>query len=112
MSGISTHVLDLTLGKPAAGIPVLLDRRDGGKWERLAAEMTDTDGRCRELLPATGVVAGAYRLTFVTEGYFLRNGASLLYPEITLIFQIAHAGTSYHMPVLLSPNGYTTYRGS
>lgn len=112
MSGISTHVLDLTQGKPAVGIPVRLEVFNSGVWQIVVEKTTDTGGRCRELLPVEAVTADTYRLIFATRAYFASSNTKLLYPEIILTFQAAEAGTSYHMPLLLSPNGYTTYKGS
>jgi len=109
MSGISTHVLDLATGRPAADIPVRLELFDAGTWHLMTMQATDVDGRCKELLPASAVTADSYRLIFNTGAYF--SGKSL-YPEIVITFQVGEPGSNYHMPVLLSPNGYTTYRGS
>lgn len=109
MSGISTHVLDLATGRPAAGIPVRLELLDQGSWHTVTAQATDADGRCKELLPASAVTADSYRIVLNITAYL--KGLPL-YPEIVITFQVAEPGASYHMPVLLSPNGFTTYRGS
>jgi 5-hydroxyisourate hydrolase len=109
MSWISTHVLDTVLGKPAAGVPVLLERRDSGQWITIATSATDTDGRCGEL--ARNAPAGVYRLTFDTSAYLERNGRTSIYPEIYILFNCS-GEAHYHMPLLLSDNSYTTYRGS
>jgi 5-hydroxyisourate hydrolase len=109
MSGISTHILDLATGKPAAGVPVRLELLDAGTWHPLTTQVTDADGRCRELLPQGAVSADCYRLIFNTGAYFTGQP---LYPEVIITFRIAEPGMNYHMPLLLSPNGYTTYRGS
>jgi 5-hydroxyisourate hydrolase len=110
MSGISTHVLDVAEGRPASGVWVELARRSGDAWFALATGVTDADGRCRELVTAEAVKAGAYKLTFRTGDYFL--GRETLYPEVVIVFQVETDGRSYHIPLLLSPFGYTTYRGS
>jgi 5-hydroxyisourate hydrolase len=109
MSRITTHVLDTVLGKPAAEIAVRLDSKTGGGWVEVAASATDGDGRCRDLAPEAA--AGAYRLTFETGAYFARSGRSSIYPEISIVFECV-GDEHYHLPLLLSDNSYTTYRGS
>lgn len=112
MSGISTHVLDTARGRPAAGIPVLLERLDGTATEVGRGE-TDADGRVRALLPeGADVEAGLYRLTFETGPYLEASAGGGFYPEVSVIFRIAHGGQHHHVPLLLSPFGYSTYRGS
>ena len=109
MSAITTHVLDTVLGKPAGGIAVRLEKQEAGAWIAIAASATDADGRCRDLAP--DAPAGVYRLTFETGSYMKRLGRSTIYPEITIVF-ICGGETHYHLPLLLSDNSYTTYRGS
>jgi 5-hydroxyisourate hydrolase len=109
MSRITTHVLDTVPGKPAAGIAVRLDRQEGAAWNALAASATDPDGRCRDLAP--DAPAGVYRLTFETGAYFARAGRTSIYPEVVIVFS-CDGGAHYHLPLLLSDNSYTTYRGS
>lgn len=102
---LSTHVLDAAKGRPAEGVAVRLDRRDtDGGWTTVAEARTDADGRIREwgVLPQEGV----HRLTFDTEGL------SEFYPEVTVAFTIADPGRHYHVPLLISPFAYSTYRGS
>jgi 5-hydroxyisourate hydrolase len=113
MSGITTHVLDTALGRPAAGVPVALDIRDeNGDWRRVAEGRTDDDGRLRTLLPAdAAVVSGIYRLVFGSARYFANGGVTGFFPSVTIEFSAA-AGGHYHVPLLLSPYGYSTYRGS
>ena len=104
MSGISTHVLDTTEGRPAAGMQVRLEINDP-LWYGVGGGVTDTNGRIAQLLPdGEPLRAEQYRLTFYTNGPF--------YPEIAITFQIADPSAHYHVPLLLSPYGYTTYRGS
>jgi 5-hydroxyisourate hydrolase len=114
MSRISTHVLDTAKGKPAAGVPVSLERQDAsGKWLSLALAQTDQGGRCGELLPDSATLAeGVYRLTFDTAAYFTACGVDGLYPAVEVMFRVRKGETHFHIPLLLSPNGYTTYRGS
>jgi 5-hydroxyisourate hydrolase len=114
MNRISTHVLDTAKGKPATGVPVRLERQDSsGKWSSLSSEQTDRDGRCGQLLPdGTTLVEGVYRLLFDTASYFRACGVDGLYPVVEITFRIRGGESSFHIPLLLSPNGYTTYRGS
>jgi|ERR1700733_1812082 5-hydroxyisourate hydrolase len=109
MSRITTHVLDAVLGKPAAGIPVKLERKNESAWIDVAGGETDEDGRCRELAP--DAPDGVYRLTFEIAAYFKSNGRHSIYPAIALTFQ-CDGLEHYHLPLLLSDNSYTTYRGS
>jgi 5-hydroxyisourate hydrolase len=109
MSGITTHVLDTVLGKPAAGIGVRLERLDEESWLLLAESATDADGRCRNLESEAAI--GLYRLTFSTAAYFKEQRRSSIYPEICITFH-CRGEAHYHLPLLLSDNSYTTYRGS
>jgi len=109
MSAITTHILDVVLGKPAAGIAVRLDIRDGDEWNAVAASATDADGRCRDL--AQDAKPGVYRLIFDTGAYFAHAERGSVYPEVAITF-ICAGEAHYHMPLLLSDNSYTTYRGS
>ena len=110
MSAITTHVLDTVLGKPGAGIRVSLDRKASGDWIPVGESLTDPDGRCRDL--AANPEQGTYRLTFATGDYLARQRRLSLYPEIVVVFNLADADGHYHLPLLLSDNSYTTYRGS
>jgi 5-hydroxyisourate hydrolase len=114
MSGISTHVLDTAKGKPALGVPVRLERQDvPGKWSPVGSGQTDQDGRCAQLLPESVLLAeGVYRLTFDTATYFAACGVDGLYPSVEIVFRVRGGESHFHIPLLLSPNGYTTYRGS
>jgi 5-hydroxyisourate hydrolase len=109
MSKITTHVLDTVLGKPAAGIAVKLERQENQDWKSIAHAETDQDGRCANL--ASDALPGAYRLIFATGAYFSRSGRNSIYAEITVTFQCGN-DPHYHLPLLLSDNSYTTYRGS
>lgn len=104
---ISTHVLDATIGRPAAGVPVRLERRSGDQWHQVAGASTDADGRIGTLAADAG--AGVYRVSFDVEGY---AGAGAFYPEVTVTFRISDPGAHHHIPLLLSPFAYSTYRGS
>jgi 5-hydroxyisourate hydrolase len=109
MSGITTHVLDTALGRPAAGIRVRLEKQEGSVWDVLSESKTDADGRCRDL--AHEATAGVYRLTFATGEYFRTMGRTSIYPEIAITFT-SSGEAHYHLPLLLTDNSYTTYRGS
>ena len=109
MSKITTHVLDTALGKPAAGIAVRLERLENSAWSAVGAGATDADGRCRHLAP--DAPAGIYRLTFDTGAYVARAGRTSIYPEVSIVFNCT-GEAHYHLPLLLSDNSYTTYRGS
>ena len=109
MSDITTHVLDTSLGKPAAGIRVQL-QFEGAV---VGSGVTDADGRVRELVAAgTRLSEGTYRLTFSVGEYFERSGRDAFYPEISVSFHVGADSAHYHVPLLLSPFGYSTYRGS
>lgn len=109
MSTISTHVLDTSLGKPAAGIRVTL-RHDGSL---LGSGETDADGRVRNLLESgSDLKEGDYTLTFAVADYFMSAKRDSFYGDIAINFRIASAAEHYHVPLLLSPFGYSTYRGS
>ena len=113
MSGITTHVLDIARGRPAAGVPVALESKSEGGWTTVGRGATDADGRLRDLAPPDFVLReGAYRLTFDAGAYFAAAGADGFYTEVVVAFVVSDAAAHYHVPLLLSPYGYTTYRGS
>jgi 5-hydroxyisourate hydrolase len=114
MTRISTHVLDTARGRPAKNVPVRLERREAsGNWLLLGAGRTDQDGRCGQLLPDDKVLpVGHYRLAFDTASYFAAEKIDGLYPLVEVTFQVRDGESCFHIPLLLSPNGYTTYRGS
>jgi len=113
MSAITTHVLDLSKGHPARGVAVKLEFHAAGGWRELADRVTDGDGRVRDLVEAgRKVEVGRYRLTFGTGDYFQSSGESCFYPEVQVLFELSDASAHYHVPLLLSPFGYSTYRGS
>lgn len=110
MSAITTHVLDTALGRPAHGVPVRLESVSEGVTT-LATATTNADGRVADLGPER-VPAGTYRLVFDTAAYFEATGQSGFFPEVMLTFTLADPDQHYHVPVLLSPFAYSTYRGS
>lgn len=114
MKRISTHILDLVCGEPAADLPVRLEKQSrGGAWHLLASAKTDHDGRCSQLLPeGDDVSAGVYRLVFDSGRYFELQKIGTLYPVVEVTFQVKEGESHLHIPLLLSPNGYTTYRGT
>lgn len=116
MSAITTHVLDLALGKPGVGLAVTLEAEadDGsGRFQEIGRGVSDSDGRCRTLIPpGTALVAGRYRLRFDTGAWFAAAGRECFFPEVTLLFTVRDATAPHHVPLLLSPFGYSTYRGS
>jgi 5-hydroxyisourate hydrolase len=109
---LSTHVLDATTGRPAAGVAVRLERRAAGAWEPAGEGVTGQDGRLAGWLPAGEPARGVYRITFASGRYFAERGAESFYPEITVAFEVSSPGEHYHVPLLLSPFAYSTYRGS
>ena len=110
---ISTHVLDTSRGRPAAGMPVVLEAVDSGGSSRvIGRHLTDGDGRVRELALAGALGAGVYRITFDTGLYYRTIGTESFYPTVSVVFVILDSEQHYHVPLLLSPYGYSTYRGS
>jgi 5-hydroxyisourate hydrolase len=112
VSGITTHVLDTASGKPAAGIWVTLSVSARGSFRELARTQTDADGRVRAFELTEPFTEGSYRLRFEVAAYFEGLDLAVFFEQITLEFAVADAGQKYHVPLLLSPFGYTTYRGS
>eukprot|EP00035_Acanthoeca_spectabilis_P022943 m.446767 g.446767 ORF g.446767 m.446767 type:complete len:149 (-) comp19416_c0_seq1:117-563(-) len=112
-SPITTHVLDTSIGKPGAGIPVTLSLRgDGDVFTTLASGVTNQDGRCPGLLDAAQFVEGTYRIRFDVQGYFEADGRDAFYPYCEITFIIKDPAQHYHVPLLLNPFGFSTYRGS
>ncbi len=109
--GISTHILDTALGRPAASVPVTLSHQTEAGWSILCRATTNLDGRVQSLLP-TAPEPGLYLIHFDTGAYFAQNQLTCLYPYIEVVFEVRDAHQHYHIPLLLTANGYTTYRGS
>lgn len=114
MSKITTHVLDTAQGKPAQGVAIVLEHKDTQKgWTEVGKGATNSDGRCADLVPADwSNKPGMYRITFETSKYFASINTSGFYPYVKIVFEIVNADEHYHIPLLLSPYGYSTYRGS
>ena len=113
MSPITTHVLDTSLGQPAEGVVVALARLDeSDRATPVGHGVTNADGRVTDLLPPGSAEPGVYRLTFETTAYFASSHRDTFYPRIEVTFHVSEAPGHYHVPLLLSPFGYSTYRGS
>ena len=111
MSAVTTHVLDTARGRPASGVPVRLERVTPAGAEVLAEATTDDDGRVRDLGPDR-VEEGTYRLVFDTAGYHSGQGETGFFPEVVVTFAVTDPSAHHHVPLLLSPFAYSTYRGS
>lgn len=110
---VSTHVLDTSSGRPAGGVRVRLLRADGPSWAEISAAETNADGRVAALLPPDAAAApGAFRIAFDVAPYFAVRGQDTFYATIVIDFVVGDAAQHYHVPLLLSPFGYSTYRGS
>ena len=113
MSGITTHILDISIGRPAPDVSVTLAAADGaGGWEERARVRTDADGRATLIQSGERAEVGDYRLTFEVEGYLAERGGEAFYPRIDVQFRLSRPDQHHHVPLLLSPYGYSTYRGS
>jgi 5-hydroxyisourate hydrolase len=113
MSTISTHVLDTARGRPADGVRVRLEAATGGGWNLVGATSTNGDGRAPDLLDADAQIEpGVYRLIFDTGAWFAERGVPHFHPHVTVAFEVTEHDDHYHVPLLLSPFGYSTYRGS
>jgi 5-hydroxyisourate hydrolase len=110
---ITTHVLDTAAGRPAAGVPVALQARERERWVAVGAGVTGPDGRLAGVVPdGTALRPGVHRLLFDTAAYFALHGLAGFYPEVSVVFEVTDPADHYHVPLLLAPWGYTTYRGS
>jgi 5-hydroxyisourate hydrolase len=110
---ITTHVLDTAAGRPGRSIAIELERADDrAGWQLVGAGITDDDGRLRTLTPAGPVKPGTYRIRFQTGAYFAAQGAAGFFPVVEIQFTVADGAQHYHVPLLLSPFGFSTYRGS
>lgn len=113
MSQITTHVLDTTRGRPAANVPIRLLLQLGDDWRELASGITNQDGRIAGLLDEqVKLAAGVYRMHFNTGAYFASHQEQGFYPYVDIVFELDGSGDHYHIPLLLSAFGYSTYRGS
>jgi 5-hydroxyisourate hydrolase len=111
-SPITTHVLDTALGRPAKGVAVVLEIEQAGAWKEIGRGSTDANGRLQALIAPAGFAKGRYRLTFDTDAYFAGFGVTAFYPQVTVAFVVRNETEHFHIPLLLSPYSYFTYRGS
>lgn len=114
MATLSTHVLDTSRGRPAGGIAITLERLNAGEgWTPLSEAATDEDGRVKDfVMSESDLGPGTYRLVFSVEKYFSELNQKTFYPEVSVAFLIEPGAEHYHVPLLISPFGYSTYRGS
>jgi 5-hydroxyisourate hydrolase len=112
-SPITTHILDTALGRPAAGVAVVLERcRGDGSWSQIGAGTTDADGRVTDLLAPGALTAGRHRIRFDVGAYHEAQGVRGFYPHVDIAFRVDSPDEHYHVPLLLNPFGFSTYRGS
>jgi len=109
---ITTHVLDTSIGRPGSAIAVELERVEQGVWHLVGGGVTDHDGRLRTLTPEGPVPSGTYRIRFQTGAYFAAQGTQGFFPVVEIQFSIVDGAQHYHVPLLLSPYSFSTYRGS
>ena len=106
---ISTHILDTSLGSPAAAVSVVLQKKEGTAWKSISQGLTNNDGR---FVFAAEVTTGIYQILFEIEDYFSKSGRDCFFMNTPVIFKISDTQRKYHIPLLLNPFGYSTYRGS
>ena len=109
---ITTHILDTERGKPASGVAITLLKYDQEQWHTISSGVTNSDGRVEEWVQPFVFAGGIYQLQFATAEYFTRIGVSSFYPQVSISFTVQNLEQHYHVPLLLSAYGYTTYRGS
>lgn len=113
MSAITTHILDTSVGKPAANVAIKLEFLEQGDWKEIGGGQTNDDGRVKDLInPDFTFSAGTYRIDFAVESYFKSQGVESFYPYVKIVFEVKETESHYHVPLLLNPFGYSTYRGS
>jgi 5-hydroxyisourate hydrolase len=112
MSSLTSHVLDTAAGTPARGMAARLEVLEAGGWRLLAQRVTNDDGRITDWLPAGALQALTYRVTFQTGAYLRASGRPVFYPHVEVVFTVSAPAEHHHIPLLLSPFGYSTYRGS
>jgi len=111
-SPITTHILDTSLGRPASGVDLVLERKNDGTWVQVGTGTTNADGRVTDLMRPGTLTAGVYRIEFHIAPYFAAQQRDSFYPEATIVFEVKAVDEHYHVPLLLNPFGYSTYRGS
>jgi 5-hydroxyisourate hydrolase len=110
--GLSTHILDTALGRPAANVALTLWQLQSDAWQQIGSGVTNSDGRCATLLGEAPLQAGEYSIRFETGAWYEAQGLQGLYPHVAIVFTVRDPTQHYHIPLLLTANGYTTYRGS
>jgi len=110
--GLSTHILDTAVGRPAAGVALVLSQLTDDTWQEIGQGVTNADGRCTTLLGDRPLEVATYRIRFATGTYFATHQTTGLYPYVEIVFHVRSAEQHYHIPLLLTANGYPTYRGS
>jgi 5-hydroxyisourate hydrolase len=110
--GLSTHILDTAKGRPAVGVNLALWQLQNTEWKAIGTGLTDADGRCKTLLGDAPLEAGEYSIRFETGPWYQAQGLQGLYPHVAIVFTVTDPTQHYHIPLLLTANGYTTYRGS
>ena len=110
--GLSTHILDTALGRPAAGVGLVLSQMQDGAWREIGRGETDSDGRSKTLLGDAALEAATYKFRFATAEYYAAQKLTGLYPFVEIVFEVKDPKQHFHIPLLLTANGYTTYRGS
>jgi len=110
--GISTHILNTAIGRPATGVTVTIERETSDTWSELTGGITDEDGRIAPFVTDDELAEGIYRITFATGAYFAELGQEAFHPEVTIDFQVRDTDQHYHVPLLITPWSYSTYRGS
>ncbi|HEX8331636.1 MAG TPA: hydroxyisourate hydrolase [Segetibacter sp.] len=112
MSQLTTHILDTTKGKPAEGVTIILYQGGNDEWNEIARGNTNSDGRIKDLLDSNNTLQlGIYKMRFETKDYFDKTSTQTFYPYVEIVFDIQN-NEHYHIPLLLNPFGYSTYRGS
>ncbi|MEM7209614.1 MAG: hydroxyisourate hydrolase [Pseudomonadota bacterium] len=113
MSQITTHILDTSSGTPAEKVELILYKRENDGWTKMGSGKTNADGRASDLVSKNTVLdAGIYKIHFETREYFTRQNVDTFYPSVDIVFTIEGDGQHYHVPLLIAPFGYSTYRGS
>jgi len=112
MSPITTHILDINKGKPAKDVEISLEFKQGESWEKVGSGKTDADGRLKTLQSKDNFKAGVYRINFDTQSYFNSINEKTFYPEASIVFIVENIDEHFHVPLLLTAYGYSTYRGS
>jgi 5-hydroxyisourate hydrolase len=112
MSNLTTHVLDTALGRPAEGVTIVLEGLKSSGFKEIGRGVTNADGRVKEIMGESALTAGTYKMTFHTKEYLASTDRKGFYPYVEVVFEVTKPDEHHHIPLLLSPFGYSTYRGS